>query len=138
MTTKQQDAQMLYKSNALETLSPGSVVLMLYDGALRFMNQAKQGFEETQFGRRNEIISNNLIKAQKILMELIASLDFSQHERFCEQISTVYRACYNDLKEANINKDPALIDRAYAYIEDIRNTWAQMLENQAKSEADAS
>lgn len=76
-----------YQSHSVETLTPGKLILMLYDGAIRFMDLAQAGFEIEGFRERNESIHNNLTKAQRILSELNAILDFSANAEFCEHIS---------------------------------------------------
>jgi len=53
-----------YKAQSIQTASPGKLVLMLFDGALRFMSAAKRAFEEEEFTKKNEDINNNLIRAQ--------------------------------------------------------------------------
>ena len=51
-----------YQAVAVSTASPGNLVLMLFDGALRFLSTALIGFQHEEFGKRNEEINNNLIK----------------------------------------------------------------------------
>ena len=112
-----------YKTNSVETASPGKLVLMLYDGALRFMHAAKRGFELENFTRKNEEVNNNLIKAQNIITELQSSLDLGVPGELPE---TLYR-----LQQANINKDPEPIKLAETTIQELRDAWAEMLTQQA-------
>jgi len=55
-----------YKAQSVQTASPGKLVLMLFDGYLRFTTSAKRSFELEDLTKRNEGINNNLIKAQNI------------------------------------------------------------------------
>ena len=66
-----------YKAQSVQTASPGKLVLMLFDGYLRFTTAARRSFEETDFTKRNEGVNNNLIRAQNIVTELQSSLDMS-------------------------------------------------------------
>ena len=66
-----------YKAQSVQTASPGKLVLMLFDGYLRFTTAAKRAFDETDFTKRNEGVNNNLIRAQNIVTELQSSLDMS-------------------------------------------------------------
>ena len=56
---------------------PGVLVLMLFDGYLRFTAAARKSFEIEDFTKKNEGINNNLIRAQNIVTELQSSLDMS-------------------------------------------------------------
>ena len=56
-----------YQKAAISTSSPGQLVLMLFDGALRAMGTAQAGFQIESIGPRIEQISNQLLKAQAIL-----------------------------------------------------------------------
>jgi flagellar protein FliS len=116
-----------YKSASVETASPGRLVLMLYDGALRFMNAALAGFEEENFLRRNETINNNLIRTQKILSELQTSLDLNVEGDLPETLYSLYDHAYSLLQKANVNKEPEPINEAYSIIKDIRDAWSEML-----------
>ena len=66
-----------YKAQSVQTASPGKLVLMFFDGYLRFTTAARCSFEETDFTKRNEGVNNNLIRAQNIVTELQSSLDMS-------------------------------------------------------------
>ena len=64
-----------YKAQSVQTASPGKLVLMLFDGYLRFTTAARRSFEET-ISRKETKVNNNLIRAQNIVTEL-QSLDMS-------------------------------------------------------------
>ena len=66
-----------YKAQSVRTASPGKLVLMLFDGYLRFSAAAKKAFDETDLVKKNEGINNNLIRAQNIVSELQSSLDMT-------------------------------------------------------------
>ena len=66
-----------YKAQSVQTASPGKLVLMLFDGYLRFTAAARKSFEIEDFTKKNEGINNNLIRAQNIVTELQSSLDMS-------------------------------------------------------------
>jgi flagellar biosynthetic protein FliS len=65
-----------YRNNAVLTASPGQLVLMLYDGAIRSLDVAADAFARPEEDlRRIEAINNSLLKAQAILLELRGTLD---------------------------------------------------------------
>ncbi|MFW5883272.1 MAG: flagellar export chaperone FliS [Verrucomicrobiota bacterium] len=116
-----------YKSASVETASPGKLVLMLYDGALRFMAAALAGFEEENFLRRNEQINNNLIRTQNILSELQNSIDMKVNGDLPQTLYSLYGHAYGLLQRANVNKDSAPIYEAQTIMQEIRDAWAEML-----------
>ena len=93
-----------YTAQAIETASPGKLVLMLFDGALRFMTAAREGFKDEDFMKRNEAINNNLIKAQNIVAELQSSLDMNVSGELPGTLYKLYDFVYYQLQQANLKK----------------------------------
>jgi flagellar protein FliS len=116
-----------YRRNAVLSAGPGQLILMLFDGALRFMNTAISGFDEKHPVRRNEMIHNNLVKTQAILSELRGSLDLEKGGEFAERMSTLYSFMRTQLRQANLQKDPAPIRVVIELLGAIRQSWAEML-----------
>jgi flagellar protein FliS len=117
-----------YKSVAVSTATPGQLVLMLFDGALRFLSASLQGFEIEAVGPRIEQVNNNSIKAQKILRELQVSLDLKEGGEFARRMYALYDYMLEQLIRANISKDPAPMHLVEGMLREIRDAWAQMLE----------
>lgn len=120
-----------YKSVAITTATPGQLVLMLFDGALRFLATATRGFHEESIAVRNEQIHNNLVKAQKILRELQCSLDLKVGGEFATTMFALYEFMIEQLQTANMAKDAAPIGVVERLLGEIRGAWAQMLEQSA-------
>jgi flagellar protein FliS len=116
-----------YTEKTIQTASPGKLVLLLFDGALRFMNQAREGFKEENFMKRNETINNNLIKAQNIVAELQSSLDMNVPGELPGTLYKLYDFVYYQLQQANLKKDTEPIGHAEKTIKDLRDAWAEML-----------
>jgi flagellar protein FliS len=123
-----------YRANSVLTASPGQLVLMLYDGALRALRLARDGFSQSDANpRRFESINTNLLKAQAIIGELQGTLD---HEAGGEFATTMYRLYdyYNRrLLEANLRKDPVPIEEVERLLRQVRDAWAEMLLKQEPS-----
>ena len=117
-----------YKSVAVSTASPGQLVLMLFDGALRFLGASLHGFELEGIGQRTEQVNNNSIKAQKILRELQCSLDFKEGGEFAQRMHALYDYMLEQLIRGNLSKDPAPMRIVEGLLREIRDAWAQMLE----------
>lgn len=123
-----------YKAIAITTATPGNLVLMLFDGALRFLSTALHGFQADSISKRNEDIHNNLIKTQRILRELQCSLDLKLGGDFATTMFALYDFMIDQLQKANLAKEAAPIQTVERLLSEIRDAWAQMLE-QSQSQA---
>ena len=116
-----------YKAQSVQTASPGKLVLMLFDGYLRFTAAALKSFDEPDFSKRNEGINNNLIRAQNIVTELQSSLDMSVPGDLPGTLYRLYDYCLNNLQQANLQKDSEPIGHSDKVINELREAWAEML-----------
>lgn len=116
-----------YKSQSVRTASPGKLVLMLFDGYLRFTASAKKSFDETDLVKKNEGINNNLIRAQNIVSELQSSLDMTVPGELPGTLYRLYDYVLTNLQQANIKKDPQKIDESDNVMSELRESWAEML-----------
>lgn len=114
-----------YRKQVVNGASPLQLVIMLYDGALRFMDAGRRAMEERNIDAQN----TNLQKAQKIVLELASCLDMRQGGEIAENLFALYTYCYNQLVAANIEDDPALIDQATRVLSDLRESWVQLEAN---------
>ncbi|MGB4302360.1 MAG: flagellar export chaperone FliS [Syntrophomonadaceae bacterium] len=108
-----------YRKTTVETLSPAKLLLMLYDGALNSLRNAQKAIEEKDISQAH----NQLIKAQDIIAELMATLNMEVP--ISRQLYALYDYIQRRLIEANINKDIAIIDEAYQFISELRDAFAQ-------------
>ncbi len=122
-----------YRKVATQTATPGQLVLMLYDGALNFLEKAKTGFGHKDPLLFNQTINNNLIRAQAIIHELNAALDMSAGGEVAANFRQLYNYFYRRIGEANRKKQLAPIDEIEARLRVIRDSWAQMLRNGGES-----
>lgn len=128
----------IYRKTATTTASPGELVLMLFDGALRFMTAAEIGFQEENFARRNEQIHNNILRAQAIITELQATLNMEVGGEFSENLYRLYDFMQTQLSQANREKNLDKIKIVAGFVQDIREAWAQMLLQTATEQATVS
>ncbi|MGF1482966.1 MAG: flagellar export chaperone FliS [Opitutales bacterium] len=124
-----------YKAVSVQTASPGRIVLMLFDGILRFTGAAKAAFDNQSLNptQRNEAISNNLIRAQRIITELQANLDMNVPGELPETLYKLYDFFFAKLNEANIHKRRECVVEIEPMVMELRDGWSQML---AKHEAE--
>ena len=117
-----------YRKVATQTASPGQLVLMLYDGAIRFSEQALAGFEHRGDPLAfNQTINNNLHRAQAIIMELNAVLNMARGGEVAFNLRRLYLYMDRRLREANIRKQKEPIVEVIMRLRVIRDSWEEML-----------
>lgn len=117
-----------YRSVQVDTASPGKLILMLFDGALRFLHLAEEGFRLTDPRARQETIHNNLIKAQNIILELQRCLNVRDGGDFAVNMFRLYDFMLAKLIDANTRKDPAGVGTVIELLAEIRGAWDEMLQ----------
>jgi flagellar protein FliS len=117
-----------YRSNAVLTASPGQLVLMLYDGALKALALARQGFAEPESNyRRIAIINEQLLKAQAIFNELQSGINHEAGGEFARTLDGLYDYYTRRLLEANLRKTEEPVIEVERLVRELRDAWAQML-----------
>lgn len=119
-----------YRQVATQTASPGQLVVMLYDGAIRFLERALLGFAVEDPAEFNQTINNNLMRAQEIINELNASLNMEQGGDVAANLRSLYLYFDRRLTESNIRKDKSGIAEVIARLSTIRDAWVTMLNGQ--------
>ena len=118
---------MNYRAAAVKTATPGQLVLMLFDGALRNVATALAGFAIESVGVRIEQINNHLLKSQAIVRELQGSLDLKAGGEFATTMWALYDFMLDRLRVANLQKDPEPIRIVERLLTEVRGAWATML-----------
>lgn len=115
------NAASLYQGAAINTATPAELTLMLYNGAIKFCNQAVIGIEEKNIEKAH----TNLIKAQNIIWELQGTLDFKY--AVAKDFDLIYKKIAQNLLMANIRKDADKINEALEDIRGLRDVWTQVM-----------
>jgi len=116
-----------YRQVATQTAPPGQIVLMLFEGAIRFLESATAGFGLDDPAESITAINNNVIRAQQIVRELNACLDMEQGGELAVHLQRLYGYCDRRLQESNLRKSPEGIADVIKRFSDLRDAWAQML-----------
>jgi len=124
----------IYKKIAVTSASPGQLVLMLLDGALRFTGQAVEGLDNPDFIRSQEICHNNILRTQAIVTELQGTLDFEKGGQLATVLFRIYDYLLTQLYEANANKTKDPLLNVIRFVGEIRGAWASMLTTQGTAE----
>ncbi len=119
-----------YKTIATQTAPPGQLVLMLFEGAIRFLERALEGFQYRDPLDFNSTINNNLLRAQQIISELNRSLDLEQGGELAASLRRVYGYMDRQLALSNQKKSPEGIHDTLGRLNTLRDAWRQMLQQQ--------
>ena len=105
--------------------SPLELVVMLYDGALRFMRMAADGT------RRRDLIAkrDGMSRAMAILAELQNTLNLAEGGDIARSLDGLYGYITGRMIEANIKQDPAPIEESIRLLTPLRDAWAQIAAN---------
>ncbi len=110
-----------YKQNSVMTATPEELTLMLYDGAIKFMNIAKLNMENKNVEKSHYYLT----RAQDIVDELNYSLDMNYE--ISNDLRDLYSFVSSKLVDANIYKDTKHLDDAVEIIGDMKDTWKEVI-----------
>lgn len=112
-----------YLRSKVMTATPAELTLMLYEGAIKFVNKAIMSIEKDDVMGAH----NNLMKTQRIIEELRASLDHKYP--VAKEFDTVYEYILRRLVEANIKKDKDILEEVLENLRTMRDTWKEVMKN---------
>ncbi|MDY0164400.1 flagellar export chaperone FliS [Desulfobotulus sp.] len=112
-----------YQSNHFDGMDPRRLILMLYDGALRFLKGAREGALENNPQKRGE----NLGRAIAIIGELQASLNPNMNDDATEFLRGLYTSILTELPKASLNNNVKPIEQTERYIAQLRKIWAEQV-----------
>lgn len=115
------NAQQVYMRNQYETASPAELTLQLYNGAIRFLDQAQKAITEGEI----EIVNERLRKAQDIIQELLMTLDTTLE--IGQQLSKLYDYMLYRLTQANVKKDTTMVEEVRNLLADLRDAWKEVV-----------
>lgn len=121
-----------YKKVDVSTASQNKLIIMLYDGAIKFLETAcaamdkKHGVEEAH---------NNILKAQEIIYELLSSLNYEAGE-IAERLASIYTYMNQKLTEGNISKTKPPLLEVIRYLKELKTAWEGVEEQMAKANSE--
>ncbi len=111
-----------YRQTQVQTASAEQLVLMLYDGAIRFSLKAGDCIARKDMTEAN----NALIRVQEIIDELMIGVN-PQAGQIAEQLTLMYDYLQRRATEANLKKDPAVVQELLRFFREMRSTWAEAI-----------
>jgi flagellar secretion chaperone FliS len=110
-----------YREASVMTASPEQLVVMLYDGAGRFLRQAEGSMIDGSWLQASEKLS----RAEAIIDELLATLDMDAGE-VADRLQSIYVFCKTRLIEARIERDAVRVDQVARLLAELRDAWSQV------------
>lgn len=112
-----------YQQTEVKTASPEKLLIMLYDGAIQFLNKAKIGIADKNI----EETHNNIVGAQKIISEFMNTLDLNLGGEVARNLYNLYEYLHYRLIQANIKKDIDMVDEVLTHLKDLKQTWEEAI-----------
>lgn len=110
-----------YNNSKVLTASPAELVLMLYEGAIKFCNIAIMAIEDKNISKAH----TNIIKVEKIIDHFRVTLDMSYP--VAQDFDRVYEYLAKRLIEANLKKDKEILEEVCGHIRSMRDTWKEVM-----------
>ncbi len=120
--TQLNKAYAAYASNKILTASPAELTLMLYEGAIKFANIAMAAMENNDVKKAH----NNVIKVRNIILEFQSTLNYSYP--VSQDFNNVYEYLKFRLTEANLHKEPEIMEEILGHLRTMRDTWKEVME----------
>jgi flagellar protein FliS len=112
-----------YKETQIKTATPGKLVVMLYDGAVKYLSLALEALNSRHHSY--DRVSEQLIRTQDIITELMVSLDFERGGDIARSLFNLYMWMNRQLLDGNIRKDTAPLESVRAVLRELRYAWAE-------------
>ncbi len=111
-----------YQKAAILTASQEQLIVLLYDGAHRFLSQAAIAMRDGEI----EMSHQRLRRAEAIINHLRASLDFDRGGTLSVRLQAIYLFCGRHLNEARLHRDPERVEQVDELLGQLREAWAHV------------
>lgn len=108
-----------YRQNQVTTADPGTILLMLYQGTIDFLRQAKTSLERRDMAEKGRCIT----RALAIISELLTSLNFEIGGEMARNLESLYLFMLEQITAANVGNDPKPLDDAIALLSTLKEGW---------------
>jgi len=130
-----------YKETRVKTAGQGQLIIMLYDEAVKQLDQGLELMKQYSKGKKDpgkiENIAKALLKTQEIITELMVSLDFEQGRDVAKNLFSLYTWFNQEIVEANTNKDIKRVADVRNMLVDLRTAWGEAVLKSGNSSENA-
>ena len=116
-------ASQAYTQSAVLSASPEQLVVLLYDGAIRFLNQAQLAMQQ----EKKEIARERLLRAEDIINELNNSLDVESGGEIADSLRSLYLWMKRQIMQSLIQQDPEPLSECLQQLLELREAWSSAL-----------
>lgn len=117
----QKNPYAVYNNSKIQTATPAELTLLLYEGAIKFTNIAIVAMEKNDVQKAHD----NIMKTEKIIEEFQATLDHKYP--VAKDFEAVYSYLLKRLFDANIRKDPEILEEVLRHLRTMRDTWKEVM-----------
>jgi flagellar secretion chaperone FliS len=110
-----------YRRGTVMAATPVELVVLLYDGARRFLRQAAVAMGEGKVERAH----NTLRFGERIINHLDGTLDFQQGD-VAQHLHSIYSFCLTHLNAARMSQDPAMVEEVIELLGELRDAWSEI------------
>ena len=111
-----------YRQQSFLTATPGQLVVMLYDGCLRFLHQSAYAMRDGNIAEAG----TRLARAEAIIDELLSTLDVEDGGVIDSRLQGIYVFCLRHLMQARIERDAEMIEKVGELLSELRDSWSQV------------
>jgi flagellar protein FliS len=122
-----------YRATKVETAGSVDLVVMLYQGAVRFIRLAVEALGRDDL----KTAHTNFVRAQDIIVELLGSLNREDGGQIASQLAAIYDYCFRQLVTANIKKDPVPAREVIGILRELGTAWQEIAAQQRLAQANA-
>jgi flagellar protein FliS len=120
MNLPTQAALARYGAVKVTTASPGQILVMLYDGLLRFLREAQAAFTAKERAKAGERVSRSLA----IIDQLLVGLDPKHAPELCDRLQGLYIFCIQRLVKANNEQNAEMVGEVIRVLSPLRDAWS--------------
>ena len=122
-----------YQKAAVNTVDQKKLIVMLYDGAIKFLSLGAKNLAAEEFYEAH----TNIIRGKSIIAELLASLDYERGGEIATNLQRLYAYMFNELIDANLNRDINRLNHVLELLKELRIAWRGMQSPKADGTSDA-
>jgi flagellar secretion chaperone FliS len=111
-----------YQRTQAESASPGELIVMMYNGAIRFLTAGRLKLDSQDMAGAN----SSLLRAQDVILELMVSVDVSVGE-VARNLYDLYEFMHRHLIQANVKKDARMVDEVIVLLRELQSAWEQAI-----------
>lgn len=109
----------VYEETNVTTQDRGRIIVMLYDGAIKFLKQAIGAIDNNDYAAKGQYIT----RAQDIIMELNSVLDMEVGGQVSQNLRQLYLFMWKHLNQANIKRDTAMVQKVIDLLDELNQGW---------------